>query len=393
LNFQGTNILSFGILIELKVIKMPLFLLFVALLLFSGFAARAEEDFDGANILQVIDFRPVLTRHVCVLSGAGVSGSRSLLLDIPALPLATPVSLQRFGDDVYKYVGCAAGMYQNVTAYEQSLGMDTTANFLGESQRFDGDRISIQYFDFGNKDSGKAMILLAGLGSLMRSWSPILLQGLAVNNRMIIMDYPGQGQPPMKSKGIGSFLYNETSDPLPQYSIDFMANSAYQLLEYLGLNNTNTSVMGRSMGSIVALQMGVLHGDSLGKIIAVSNVVLNTDAKSANLLQNAQSNVDETKVYYPIDYNEGGCAIAQWLCYKLEAQQVYEGLMSWTANSNTTMYQRIALDDFINNGRVEGFRNIKNPVMAIQGELDNTAPVKNLVRVSTNDEICYLYGL
>ena len=388
LNLKEISTINVGILIELKMIKVPTFL-FPVLLLFSGFGARAqqEDDFDGAYILQMFNCGPVLKSHLSAMSGTGVSGSRSLLLDIPALPLATPVSLQRFGDDVYKYVGCAAGMYQNVTAYEQSLGMDTTANFLGESQRFDGDRISIQYFDFGNKDSGKAMILLAGLGSLMRSWSPILLQGLAVNNRILIMDYPGQGQPPRKSEGIGSFLYNQTSDPLPLYSIDFMANSAYQLLEYLGLNNTNTSVMGRSMGSIVALQMGVLHGDSLGKIIAVSNVVLNTDAKSADLLQNAQSNVDETKVYYPIDYQEGGCAIAQWLCYKLEAQQVYEGLMSWTANSNTTMYQRIALDDFINNGMVEGFRTIKNPVMAIQGELDNTAPVKNLVRASMNHNV------
>jgi len=308
------------------------------------------------------------------------SGDRSLLLDIPVLPIDTPVALQRFGDDVYKYVGCAAGMYQDVTTYEESLGMDTTANFLGPIQRFEGDRISIQYFDFGNKESGKAMILLPGLGSLMRSWSPILLQGLGVHNRMIIMDYPGQGRPPSRTKGLGSFLYNSSSNPLPQYSIDFMANSAYQLLEHLGLNNSNTAVMGRSMGSIVALQMGVLYGDSIGKIIAVSNVVLNTDERSAYLLATAQSNVDQTKVYYPIDYQEGGCAIAQWLCYKLDGQQVYKNLMSWDGNSNTTSYQRIALDQFINNGGIEGFRKIKNPVMGIQGELDNTAPVRNLVR-------------
>jgi len=308
------------------------------------------------------------------------SEGRTLSLDVPVMPLDVSIApLQEFGDDVYKYIGCAAGMYQSAKDYEIELGMDTTASFLGPGQRFEGDRISIHYFDFGNKESGQSILMLVGLGSLMRSWSPILMQGLAVYNRIIMMDYPGQGRNPV---AFSSYIFNDTENPLPPYSIDFMATSAYQLLEHLNLNNQNTAVMGRSMGSIVALQMGVLFGNNLGKIIAVSNVVLNTDAKSAQMIQSATSNVDLTRVYYPIGYNEGGCAIAQWLCYKYDAQEVYKGLMSWTSNSNTTYAQRVALDDFINSGKIDGFRAIQNPVMAIQGAMDNTAPVGNLIQLS-----------
>lgn len=307
------------------------------------------------------------------------SSDRTLSLDIPVLPMDVSIEPLAFGDDVYKYIGCAAGMYQDAKSFEEELGMDTTANFLGPGKRFDGDRISIHYFDFGNKESGESILLLAGLGSLMRSWSPILVQGLAVYNRVVMMDYPGQGGRPSE---FSSVYYNDSSNPLPPYSIDFMATSAYRLLEYLNINNPKTNIMGRSMGSIVALQMGLLFGDNLGKIIPVSNVILNTAEKSARLRDEATSNVDVQKIYYPIDYKEGGCAIAQWLCYKYDAQEVYRGLMSWTDNKTTTGHQRKALDEFLNNGKIEGFRSMRNPVMAIQGMLDNTAPVGNLIELS-----------
>jgi len=128
--------------------------------------------------------------------------------------------------------------------------------------------------------------------------------------------------------------------------------------------------------------MGVLFGNNLGKIIPVSNVILNTAAKSAQMREEATSNVDLRKIYYPFDYKEGGCAIAQWLCYKYDAQEVYRGRMSWTGNSTTTKKQRVALDEFLNNGKFEEFKNVRNPVMAIQGMMDNTAPVGNLIVLS-----------
>eukprot|EP00890_Picochlorum_soloecismus_P001445 jgi/Picsp_1/2300/NSC_05764-R1_thioredoxin x len=92
--------------------------------------------------------------------------------------------------------------------------------------------------------------------------------------------------------------------------------------------------------------------------------------------------ISDHKIYYPFDYKEVGCAIAQWFCYKYDAQKVYRGLMSWIENSTTAEHQRIALDEFLNNGKIEGFRNIRNPVMTIQGMMDKTAPVGNLNELS-----------
>ena len=173
--------------------------------------------------------------------------------------------------------------------------MSTTAAFLGPHQTFETDegRTVVSYFDFGptsrasNGTEEKALLFLAGLGSLMRSWSPVLLQGLAANQRVIIMDYPGQGE---------SKVSNSTDNPLPQYTIEWMADTAMKLLESLSLDQGQTSVLGRSMGSMVALQMAVAHGFRLDKIIPVSNVVLNTGPRSAELFTAAKTSLDQTKV-------------------------------------------------------------------------------------------------
>lgn len=204
---------------------------------------------------------------------------------------------RKFGDDVYRDIGCESGIFRSLNSYLISLGMETTAAFLGPHRRFETDegRTVISYFDFGpgaqsvngGEEPEKAILFLAGMGSLMRSWSPVLLQGLASNQRVILMDYPGQGE---------SSLVNSTDNPLPQYTIEWLADTAMKLLESLSLDQGQTSVIGRSMGSMVALQMSVAHGFRLDKIIPVSNVVLNTGPRSAELFAAAQTSLEQTKV-------------------------------------------------------------------------------------------------
>jgi pimeloyl-ACP methyl ester carboxylesterase len=286
---------------------------------------------------------------------------------------------RRFGDDVFRDVGCRSGQFMSLHKYLVTLGMDSTADFLGDMKTFEADegRTVISYFDFGpfytgpNQAEEKAVLFLPGLGSLMRSWSPVLLQGLATTHRVVMLDYPGQGL---------SKILNETTadtEPLPWYSIDYMADSAMKLLESLGLGGGQTSIIGRSMGSLVALQMGVAHGERLNKIVAVSNVVLNTGPLSAKLFSEARSSLDQAKIYYPIT---SGCDVVQWLCYKQEANALYRnsGRISFASSRRITAMQRIALNHFIDSNQTQGFRRIRNPVMAIHGALDTTAPPDNL---------------
>ena len=225
----------------------------------------------------------------------------------------------------------------------------TTGDFLGPMRRFEGDRISIGYFDFGNKESSSAIMMLVGLGSLMRSWQPALLQFLAAYSRVIIFDYPGQGN--------YSYIYNSTENPLPEYSIDFMAKSSFALLQHLGLDNQQTTLIGRSMGSIVALQMGVLYGDRLDKIITVSVPYNNTDPEGGQLWLDAKTNLDKIKLYFPMNKS---CKVTQWVCYRYEARDLMRGRMAWNANSNTTSAQRNALDAFIDSGQEKNFKLIKS---------------------------------
>ena len=294
------------------------------------------------------------------------------------IPLQTKLA-RGFGDDVFRDVGCRAGIYMPLETYLTTLGLDSTANFLGDLKTFeaDGGRTVVSYFDFGpshrskhadDKADEKAVLFLAGLGSLMQSWSPVLLQGLATSHRVVMLDYPGQGM---------SKVINETANPLPQYTIEYMADTAMKLLESLGLNGGHTSIIGRSMGSLVALQMGVAHGSRIDKIVAVSNVVLNTGPVSAKLFSEAQTSLDQLKIYYPITE---GCDVVQWVCYKREATALYrdDGRMSFKRSSRITTIQRIALNQYVSNNQTQAFRSIHNPVLAIHGSLDTTAPVTNL---------------
>ena len=91
---------------------------------------------------------------------------------------------RKFGDDVYQDIGCRSGMFMSLNSYLTRLGMDTTANFLGEKKTFETDegRTEVTYFDFGpfqqqsDAEEQKAVLFLAGLGSLMRSWSPVCIE-------------------------------------------------------------------------------------------------------------------------------------------------------------------------------------------------------------------------
>lgn len=170
-------------------------------------------------------------------------------------------------------------------------------------------------------------------------------------------------------------MTNHTDNPLPQYTIEWMADTSMKLLDHLGLGQGQTSVIGRSMGSLVCLQMAVAHGDRLNKIIPVSNVILNTAARSGELFKLAKTSLEQTKVYYPITT---GCDVGQWLCYKQEFTELYRKKkdMSFKTNSKITELQRVALNQYVANNQTEAFRRIENPVLAIQGELDTTAPVR-----------------
>jgi hypothetical protein len=125
----------------------------------------------------------------------------------------------------------------------------------------------------------------------------------------------------------------------------------------------------------------VSYGDRLNKFITVSNVVLNTGPRSAELFAEAKTNLDQSKIYYPITT---GCDVVQWVCYKYEFTDLYraKGDISFKSSNSITSLQRIALNQFINNNQTETFRSIRNPTMGIQGELDTTAPVSNLIVLS-----------
>jgi pimeloyl-ACP methyl ester carboxylesterase len=106
---------------------------------------------------------------------------------------------------------------------------------------------TIAYREMG---SGPPLVLIMGEGGTMSSWDPGFVDALARAYRVVMFDNPGIGG----------------SSPLPgPLSIDAMANQTSALIVALGLGKT--SVLGWSMGSLVAQALAVLHPDEVSRLV------------------------------------------------------------------------------------------------------------------------------
>lgn len=110
-------------------------------------------------------------------------------------------------------------------------------------------RLSKSDLDFQDNGSGKPLILIAGLGSDSQSWLPVI-SGLSKHNRIITFDNRGVGRSPADNKGI---------------TIQKMTDECVVLMEHLKLSSS--SILGHSMGGMIAMDLAVRYPDKVDKLI------------------------------------------------------------------------------------------------------------------------------
>lgn len=97
--------------------------------------------------------------------------------------------------------------------------------------------------------------MLVGTGSTMSEWDPDLLDRLAKNNRLILVDYLGVG----------------LSGPVPSRSFTF-ADVADQVAAFLKAKEEGpVNILGWSMGGFVAQQLAINHPRQVSKLIVAGS--------------------------------------------------------------------------------------------------------------------------
>ncbi len=99
---------------------------------------------------------------------------------------------------------------------------------------------------------GEPLVLIAGLGARGTSWEPFLSTA-AEHHRVLTFDNRGSGCAPALLKGA---------------RISDMAQDALRLLDALGVERM--SLVGRSMGGMIAQQLALLAPDRVSKLVLVS---------------------------------------------------------------------------------------------------------------------------
>jgi pimeloyl-ACP methyl ester carboxylesterase len=102
--------------------------------------------------------------------------------------------------------------------------------------------------------SGSPLVLITGYGGTMEGWDPRFVDALARRHRVVLFDNAGIGQ----------------TSPLPApLGIDAMADQTSGLIAALGLGRT--SVLGWSMGSMIAQALAVRHPAQVRRLIVCAS--------------------------------------------------------------------------------------------------------------------------
>lgn len=234
------------------------------------------------------------------------------------------------------------------------------AAFLGPVKRVQVGPVNYGYYRFG---SGPPLVLIGGLGSTTSSWTLPLLHRLSRRHELIVFD----------NRGIG---FSTDADRAP-LTIQSMASSTVGLLDALALERPD--VLGWSMGGKIALTLAALHGDKVGKVVAVS-----ADAGSTNtvppsqevldLLMDPDATPDQIlELFFPEDEQAAAARYAV----------VYAAMPRDDPQQEALPRQAEAIARFVAAQEVwDRLPEVSNPVLLIAGAEDVVTPAENSERVA-----------
>ena len=123
---------------------------------------------------------------------------------------------------------------------------------------------------------GQPMLLIAGLGLQLTSWSPLMLSGLVRRGfRVIVFDNRDVGRSSRVAAPPPGLWHQFFRLPAPgAYDLSDMAKDALALLDHLGIERTH--LVGMSMGGMIAQTMAFL---SPQRVISLTSIFSTTGAR------------------------------------------------------------------------------------------------------------------
>jgi pimeloyl-ACP methyl ester carboxylesterase len=219
------------------------------------------------------------------------------------------------------------------------------------------------------RGSGPPLVMLIGTGSTMAEWDPDLLDLLARDHRLVMLDYPGIGE---SGPWRGPRTFGGLADEVARF------------MTAIGIGRAD--VLGWSMGGFVAQRLAIQHPVRVRRLVLAgtnpggSHAVLGTKREQEIDSAPDPSLIDILRELYPPHRLGEGLAFAR----RLEtASQSGEIPNDFHAPAATTDAQVVAENPWLRSG--SNFRELASvsaPTLAAAGREDPVVPPLNLRRIA-----------
>ncbi|TCD53897.1 alpha/beta hydrolase [Alloscardovia theropitheci] len=233
-----------------------------------------------------------------------------------------------------------------------------------ENKVIDVKNTKIVYRELGMGKSQYQLVMLTHLSATFDNWDPLLLDLLAQNHHVIVLDLPGVG----------------ASEGKVPPKIELMAQQAIDIFDALGLEKIN--LLGLSMGGMVAQEIVRLRGQMVNKLILAGTgprggyEVDKVTGKTFRYMIRAAFERVDPKRYIFYTHDDQGAR---------EAQQVLSR-MGERAEKSSVRDKEISVGSFIRQLKAikrwgkeaeDNLSFITQPTLIVNGDQDMQVPTQN----------------
>jgi pimeloyl-ACP methyl ester carboxylesterase len=248
-------------------------------------------------------------------------------------------------------VALASAAAPNATTPHAAPGPNVLAVPVRVAVTDDGD---VGYRELG---SGPALLLIMGFGGTMDNWSASFVDALAAGHKVVVFDNAGVGK---------------TAAISPPLTITGMADQTSALISALHLGPT--SVLGWSMGGMIAQALAVLHPSQVSRLVLAATQAGTGKAAVPGAAASDAAGSDDPSVVLSVLFPASASAAAELYAFSvLRYPDFYTVAPDVKAAQGTAILQWFAGSDAA--GREVA--SVKVPTLVADGTEDALDPVSN----------------
>ncbi|WP_017444982.1 alpha/beta fold hydrolase [Gayadomonas joobiniege] len=225
--------------------------------------------------------------------------------------------------------------------------------------------VKMAYLDVAAKDpNGQTIVLLHGKNFCAATWQTSIQQLSQAGYRVIAPDQIGF----CKSSKLKQY----------QFSLHQLAANTHQLLTHLNIKKA--SIMGHSMGGMLATRYALMYPEHTNQLILVNPIGLEDwQAKGvpyATVSQNYHAELKKTRAGIK-SYQQNTYYVGQWKPEYDQWVDMLAGMYAGPGQKIIAWNQALTSDMVFTQPVVHEFKQLQVPTLLLIGELDNTAIGKN----------------